>query len=52
MNVAALAGIPREIIDEADLVSQQFEACLSISEKSHTNASIKAIDLFTLLLSA
>lgn len=50
MNVASLAGIPREIIDEAELVAQQFEACLSISEQAHASSPIKAVDLFRLLL--
>ena len=53
MNVASLAGIPRSIIDEAELVANQFEACLSISQHKHATTSVndcKAIDLFKLLL--
>ncbi len=50
MNVALLAGIPIEVINEAELVASQFEASLSLSDQNMGHDIIKSDDLEKLLV--
>jgi DNA mismatch repair protein MSH6 len=43
MNVAAMAGLPMELIDEADLIAEQFDTATSVSLEHHLHSKSRQL---------